>query len=804
MVGIVPARTRMLLRDLRAAAGQYLAIALVIVLGVAFHGAAGQSYRNLDNSYRLSYARLRFEDFGIAAPGMPRRMAARVASLPGVAAAQGRVTAEVEVELPGRAAGKLVGRLISIPAGRRPAVDDLLLLEGAWPSRDTAREVVLEASFARHHGLHPGGTVAVVRGRERTRLRIAAVARSPEYIYVVRSRQDILPFPDTFGVMFVPEGALSRLLGRVGRIDEIRVRMRDPALREAAMAQTRRLLAGHRPEAPVRREDQPSHQLLRQDVEGFRSYAVMFPALFLMVAGLTLNTLLTRQVLAGRARIGLLRALGLSRAEVVRHVIGSALVVGGASSVVGALLGAWLSDRFTRFYVAQLSVPFVAIVVEPATVATGVGLGMGLALLSAGWPARRASSVAPSEALRPASPGRVRAWRPDAWIPGLPLLWRLPARNLVRQPRRSLSTLLGVVASMVLIVVARGLQDTTDAMMGSLLGAVFREDLRADFAGWQDRSVVERVRGWPGVTWAEGELGVAVELSRGGRVYEALAVGLPEGARLRGLSDASGRRIAPDGSGAIFGPTLRRRLDLEVGDLVAMRVPPSAARERPSVAWVRVSGFSAEAIGTMATFRSDDLRRALRADLGAPSGAIGALRVSVAPGQAAQVRHRLLGLDRVASVSASADLLGKIREAMGLLRRIVTVMLFFGMALAFAVVFNTVTINVLEREAEAATLRTLGVGRGALAGSVVAENLLLALAGVLAGAPLGKAATRFFILAAQTEEQMDLFAMVPVVAPQTLWLASGLVLASVLVSVVPALWRLSRLDLAAAVKKVAR
>jgi putative ABC transport system permease protein len=131
-------------------------------------------------------------------------------------------------------------------------------------------------------------------------------------------------------------------------------------------------------------------------------------------------------------------------------------------------------------------------------------------------------------------------------------------------------------------------------------------------------------------------------------------------------------------------------------------------------------------------------------------------------------------------------------------------LLLLGGGLSFAVVFNTVTVNSLERQSEGAALRMLGVGRVVLAGLLLFENLVSTGVGVLVGVPVGRWAAERLILAAQSEEQMDMFAMVASIRPETPWLCAGLVVATTLVSVVPAGLRLAKLDLAGSSKDVAR
>jgi putative ABC transport system permease protein len=793
-----------LLRDLWRSRWQYLAVSSMVLMGVAFFGASSMTYRNLEASYQHSYERLRFEDFGITFHAAPEQAVDRIRRIPGVVAAEGRLVEDVRIELPGRTTRKLVGRLISVPVEQRPSVNDVRVTEGRYLYSRTAREILLEASFAKHHRLRPGDAVEAVRGEGRVRFRVAGIVNSPEYVYVVRSKQDLMPSPETFGVMFVSCDVLRPLVGKVGLITEVRARVADPARLPAIMAEAKRTLAAYRPDDPVPRTDQPSYQLLYQDLQGFQAYAVLFPALFLSVAGLTVYMLLLRMVSLQRPIIGLLRALGFSRRRVVAHYLVAAILVGTLGSVAGSALGLALAGVTTRWYATFLAAPYVLIVPRWDMLVVGVLIGTGTCLLAGILPARAAARVGPAEALRAAAPATGRVVPLDRLLPGLArlrLIWRLPLRNLLRHPRRTASTLFGVAAAIALIMTAQGLLDSMEAALNMLLRDAFRDDIRVEFVGFQDRSVVNRVRSWPGVVWAEGAFQVPVEFRKGTRTYDALLVGLEPGTRLQRLQDEAGRPVSLSGQGILLGQTIRARLGVETGDAVTISLPRGWTEREPQQQVVRVAGFVWEPIGTVAYLPADRARWLFRADLGLPAGAVTGVRVAADPQMLGEVRARLLDLPGAAAVQVLSDIRQMLDNLMALMRRYITIMLLFGMALAFSITFNTVTINVLERSNEVATMRTVGVGRWTIVGMITAENMLLALVGVILGLPLGRALVEGFFRAAQTEEQMELFSMRVVVSPQTYILAAALIVVVVLLSQIPAIAQVNRLNLARATKE---
>ncbi len=163
-----------------------------------------------------------------------------------------------------------------------------------------------------------------------------------------------------------------------------------------------------------------------------------------------------------------------------------------------------------------------------------------------------------------------------------------------------------------------------------------------------------------------------------------------------------------------------------------------------------------------------------------------------------RVRARLDRMPVVASVHTRQQMYDQIQEMMAFSRAFTGVIALFGVALAFAVVFTSVSISVLERTRELATLRTLGFGLRNIAWFITVENVVLAALGIAAGLPLGRWLNAALVTASQSES----LSMEPVIFVQTYVTTFVGVLALTLLSQIPSLFHLRRLNLAAATKEV--
>jgi putative ABC transport system permease protein len=132
--------------------------------------------------------------------------------------------------------------------------------------------------------------------------------------------------------------------------------------------------------------------------------------MMLGAAGFLIYNAFAMSVTQQQRQIGLLRAVGMTRAQVLRLVLVEALFTGGLGTALGVLGGPWVGNGILNA-MAYFGVETGQGSAAPGSIILAMAMGLGISLLSALIPARRAAELSPLEALREsasASP-RVRA-----------------------------------------------------------------------------------------------------------------------------------------------------------------------------------------------------------------------------------------------------------------------------------------------------------------------------------------------------------------------------------------------------------
>jgi putative ABC transport system permease protein len=772
-------------RDLRRQWPQLAAVTVTVLLGVALFGASYDAYLNLNASYDKVFTDQRFADLWITG-GQTATLAEQARHTPGVAS----VTTRVQVDVPLQVGpDKLRGRVIGIPAGSQPAIDGVSVLAGHYPTGPDDG-VLVEHHMADHFRLHPGDTVAILSPGGWRSVRVAGVVASGEYLWPARSRQEPITVPDQFGVLFAPEPLATQAAG-TGR-NQVLVRL-DRGAPGGTLDTLRRIAMSAGAADVVTRDQQPSNSLLHEDINGFSELSYLFPLLFLTAAGLATYILLTRRVQAEQPIIGTMLAAGIPRAQVLRHYLGYGLVTGTAGAVLGVVTGAVAARTLSRLYLQAIGLPpgsAVIAALHPATAATGLGFGIIAGLLAAYGPARHAARIPPAQAMRgtvPTAAGRTSLL--ERLIPPLrrlPARWRYVLRGIGRNRRRTAFTALGTVLALLLILTSWTMIDTMNAAMRTQFDTVQKQDARVDFTGPATPVELAAIAAVPGVAAVEPMTELPVTLSAADHSYATAVVALPQHTTMHGFRLPGGSTTSLPSQGILVGQAIHDQLHVTTGDTITARVGDAAPVQ------ARIAGLLDEPMGTYAYISTDQLRAQ------APDAPVTSALLRLEPGgDRDTVRRAVTALPAVAAYQDSKALSRLYQQFTGLFYTFIAAMLALGALMAFAIIFTTMSVNILERQREMATLRIGGVPQRTVARILTGENLLLTLLGVVPGLVLGVLGGRAF-LATYTNDQLRLELAI---RPVTLVASAAAILAVAVLSQRPGLRAIARLDLASTVRE---
>ncbi|HEU5023772.1 MAG TPA: ABC transporter permease [Spirillospora sp.] len=396
---------KLVLRGLMAHRARLLMSTAAVIAGVAFVAGTLVFSATLDRSFGRAFDSLgRGTDVVVRShrafqPGLGERASGRpvpasvlddVRAVPGAAKAHGVVTGfAAVVDRRGRIAG--AAPQTGVAWDGDPDLSLPRLTSGRPPS--APGEVAVDAATARDAGYRIGDrvTVALVSGTRAFRLtglfEVSGSALSGQVSMTA----------------FAP-GAADRLLSEhPGTYERIVVHARagvsQARLRDAVAAALPPGVEAVTGAESIREQAAP----VRATITMIRTFLLMFALIAVFVGSFVIANAFGMLVSARIRELALLRAVGASRGQVTRSVLGEAAGVGLAGSTLGLAAGLGVASGLARLMSAVTGgeeLPFGTPVVPASAVVASYAVGTLVTMAAAVAPARRASRVPPVAALR--------------------------------------------------------------------------------------------------------------------------------------------------------------------------------------------------------------------------------------------------------------------------------------------------------------------------------------------------------------------------------------------------------------------
>jgi putative ABC transport system permease protein len=779
---------RKLLRDFRRLWAQALAIALVLASGVAILMTTFGMHRALEETRTAYYERNRFADVFAAASRAPRTLIPEILAIPGVYAAEGRVSAFAVLDLPGRSEAAL-GRILSLPAAGLPQLNVPVLRSGRLPDPDAAAEVLVNEPFAQANGFRPGDSfLATLDGRKRA-LTITGTFLSPEFIYTLPPG-GLMPDNERFAVIYMPERAAAAAFGLTGAFSGIALGLAPDAVEAEVIDRLDDLLRPYGGMGAHGREQQESHAFVDAELKQLRSMSLILPPIFFAIAAFLVNMVIGRIVFLERAEIGLLKAIGYRDRTVAAHYLMLAGLVALVGVGLGWLAGHWLTRGLAALYADFFRFPFLIYSLSPVAFAASGLLGLAAAALGALRSALAAARIAPAVAMLPPAPPRFRHGLFDRALARLRLSQpaMMVLRSLIRWPVRTALSALGMAMAVAILVASSFTQDSLDEIIDSAFFQGFRQDSILIFGHDRPESVLAEVRRLPGVLVAEGQLSAAARLRHGQFEKRVALDARRPGVDLARVIDAAGRVIDVPPGTLVLSEALAARLGARPGDLIDIEI-----HDRPDEVFrLPVAGTVRQYFGLGAYIDFETLNAMLRQ---APR--VSFANVTVDAAASAALQQAIKGTPAIAGEinldQTRLSFRATIDQNIGYMT---TIYITVAVVITVGVAYNAARIQLSERARELASLRILGFTRAEVSGVLVGETMLVALLaqplGWLLGAGIAYAAVQGFT--------SDLYRVPLVLEPDTFAIASLVVLAAALAAALVVRRRIDTLDLVAVMK----
>ncbi len=543
---------------------------------------------------------------------------------------------------------------------------------------------------------------------------------------------------------------------------------------------------------------------LRGSTADFRATTALLAAVGLFGGAFLIFNTLSITVTERVRELGLLRAAGATRRQLVWFVVVQALVLGLLGALVGLVAGLGLAELMATRLRGIESIPFQRVDPNPVSLATVVAIGIGVTVAAALEHARRAAAISPVEALNarlePAGARRARlrwliavfaavglagllAWPRDAGtaglvrsaavylvlfaavlaapivlgglgrLAGLPFrgLFRLEERlaraSIVRDRSRTTLTVGALAIGLAMVVAIGGVAHQSRLAATAWLAEVVPGDelVTSIRPVALDEEVIDELGAVDGVERVSPM--ALFDVARDGVRLDAAAV---RGGDFRDdgrLTFIAGEREAAltaidAGGAAILPRSVADRLGLGLGSTLTLAVGEGRVVD------LRVVGIATRTL-------PGEVGEAVLVGWTDATGIFGlegadVFAIRFEPGRVADARPRLEETARLAALEPTpvATVAGAVDSALGQVFGLFDALALVAVIVAALGIVNTLTVSVLERVRELGVLRAAGMTRGQVRRTVVVEAGILGIVGSILGIVAGLVAGAILVVMA--------------------------------------------------------
>lgn len=712
-----------LFRMIRGTIGEFIAVIVLIVLGIGIYNTFSSTMVNLEKSVTHYYTEMNFADIFVELDKIKDDDIKELGTNSNIENIEGRYLYQFPMDVENE---KVKVRLISYD--EEDKINRLYFREGS-KIEDQSKDCYVIESFYKARNMSIGDTIRISYNGEIEELRVKGVISSPEYIYLIENATTLFPDYSKFGVVYVDKQFFTEKLGFSKEYNEVLIKLKDKRTRE----NMKDLIEDELDDNGIKRlydvDDQLSNQVIQDEIDGNKKVSSVIPVIFLSVAAAIIWIMISRIIDGDRFAIGILKSLGYTNMEILINYLLYSMIIGLLGAIFGSMLGMYLSSLLTKLYVENFFyIPMFKTVFMGKFIILSIILSLTFTGGAGYLGAKKVFQVHPGEIMRPfvgVKGKRIFLEKIKFLWNRLKFSWKYITRSIFRNKRRFLFYTLSLGLTYGIILIPLFQVSQFDDLFLNHYEKFLTMDYNVILKNPVSEDSIKEIETLDGVSYVEPQIDYPFEIKYRWKTQVVNFIGLKSDTKLYNLNDIDGNKIELTKDGVYITESIQRILGAEKGDKLNIK---NFIPERDDVDLL-VMGVVKQGLGSNC-YMDIDFMREVFLDKGYTNSFI--------VKSSKDIRSQLEKFTNVESVKSLDDMKSIFMEFLDLTIYSISIMLMFGGILGFVIVYNTNVININERKLEFSSMRVMGFTKKEIFRFVIRENIFVTLFGIIVGIPISK------------------------------------------------------------------
>ena len=317
------------------------------------------------------------------------------------------------------------------------------------------REILIDLGFAKAHDLAVNSTLKI----EGSQFKIAGFMTLPDYTYPLKSENEMLKNPDTFGVAVISEDDFSKI-GQGYTFYNVKFNQDNKEEFKKFLTENNLILKW------LDKKENNRISFIEGDINGTIKTGEILPVTILLLTIVLVSIILWRLLKTEFVQIGTLYALGYRKREIITHYLSYSAVLAFVGATIGTILGGFLVEPLLYAFSSFYNLPVLETVYHPVYLVISFILPFVFLLPATLFIILKVLRMPPLELMRGGgNKTKINIFERNLKLNKLKFKNKFRIREIVRNIPRTSLMILGVTFASMLLLLGFATKDSMDFLI---------------------------------------------------------------------------------------------------------------------------------------------------------------------------------------------------------------------------------------------------------------------------------------------------------------------------------------------------